>query len=584
MPAPSTDISSAPGSSEFADLILEVRDLRQRVLNLEKRLGTAAATPVVPAAASPLPPPEPDRRAPAVPSDVVPVLGRMLIAIAGAYILRALTELGVLPAAAGVAIGLVYALVWLWVAARSAEEAKFEVAVNCSTSVLIMVPLVWEAVGSLKVMSSAASAVVLAGFAVIGLVIGSRTRHRMIATITGVSSIVTAFTLLLARNDIVPFTAALLVIAAATELAAWGDLRPGARAFAALAADSSVLLFTFLVSRRQGMPETWVAAPLYAVLAAQLSLALTYIGTAVTQTMVRQRALAFPEIAQAATALLIGIGGAGWVFREDRAVALALGIAALTTGLACYAVSFLLFEREHKWNFRAWATFGLFLVLAGFFVPSSRFGFWALSVGFAVACCWTARAFRLPTLGLHGAAYLLAGAAVAGVLRQPLQILFGAEAVAPEWPASIAVLVAAVVSWIAIPGTSAGDAGRWRSQIASFAFASCATWIAAGLIAFAVIAGWRSFAGGTVPSDTLGTVVIAGMALTLAWTAAHGKRRELEWLLYALMVVGAYKLATRDFMNEHNLPLVVSLLSYGGTLILLPRMLRSPSKPGDSPL
>jgi sugar phosphate permease len=51
----------------------------------------------------------------------------------------------------------------------------------------------------------------------------------------------------------------------------------------------------------------------------------------------------------------------------------------------------------------------------------------------------------------------------------------------------------------------------------------------------------------------------------------------LIWLLYAFMALAAYKLAVRDFMNEHNLALVVSLLCYGGALILLPRMLRGSS-------
>jgi hypothetical protein len=46
------------------------------------------------------------------------------------------------------------------------------------------------------------------------------------------------------------------------------------------------------------------------------------------------------------------------------------------------------------------------------------------------------------------------------------------------------------------------------------------------------------------------------------------------WLLYGFMALGIYKLATRDFVNEHNLPLVVSLLCYGGALIVLPRLLR----------
>jgi hypothetical protein len=47
------------------------------------------------------------------------------------------------------------------------------------------------------------------------------------------------------------------------------------------------------------------------------------------------------------------------------------------------------------------------------------------------------------------------------------------------------------------------------------------------------------------------------------------------------MALGGYKLATRDFINEHNLPLVVSLLCYGGALIVLPRMLRAKSAAGD---
>jgi len=54
------------------------------------------------------------------------------------------------------------------------------------------------------------------------------------------------------------------------------------------------------------------------------------------------------------------------------------------------------------------------------------------------------------------------------------------------------------------------------------------------------------------------------------------------WLLYGSMALGGYKLATRDFMNEHKLALVVSLLCYGGALILLPRMLRTRSAAEDA--
>lgn len=314
----------------------------------------------------------------------------------------------------------------------------------------------------------------LVAFALAALVLGSRTQHRIIGTIAGVSSIVMAVALLLARDDIVPFTTALLVIAAAVELAACRDLQPGARVFAALAADFCVLLFSYLMASPRGMPEAWIPVSLHAVLPVQLALALIYLGTAVSQSVVRRRTLAFAEMAQTGTALLIGIGGAVWVFREHRAVMLGLGIAALIGGMAFYGVSFLLFERDNKWNFRALSAFGFLLVLAGIFLPFTRTEFWILSCACAVGCCGAARAFALPTLGLHGATYLLLGSAAASATGQPLAVLFAIGDGRMEWLASIGVLLTAAVCWVAIAGISrrcrtlahplrfVGDCGSYR--------------------------------------------------------------------------------------------------------------------------
>jgi hypothetical protein len=568
---------SAPSAhSDLDELILQVQDLRRRVLSLEERLGTTvAAAPQAPVREHPPAPPLPAEFD--LPPNIVPVLGRMLVAIAGAYVLRALTDWGVLPAAGGVAIGLAYAFLWLCVAARSPIQARFAAAVSCSTSVLIMAPLVWEATGRLKVMSSGTSSAVLVAFALAALALGSGTQHRIIGTITGVSSIAVAIALLLARDDIVPFTIALLVIAAAMEFAAWLDLQPGARAFAALAADCAVVTFSFLMSRPGGMPEVWVPVPRYAVLFVQLALALIYMGTAVTQSVVRRRTLAFAEMAQTGAALLIGIGGAVWVFEGQRAVMLGLGIAALAGGIAFYGISFLLLERDNKRNFRALATFGLFLVLAGIFLPFSRSEFWILSCACAVGCCWAARAFVLPTLGLHGAVYLLLGSVAARATSQPLQLLFGFGDGPLDRLASVGVLIAAAVCWVAITGMPPGAPGHWRNQIAALVFAAHVVWIAAGLAVYAILAMWLAIVGGgsaSVPADTLGTVVLTGLSLTLAWAGTQWRKPELVWLLYGFMALGIYKLATRDFVNEHNLPLVVSLLCYGGALIVLPRLLR----------
>jgi hypothetical protein len=501
----------------------------------------------------------------------------MLLAIAGAYVLRTLTDWHILPPAAGVGIGLGYAFVWLWLAARSQVEASFAAALNCLTSILIMVPLVWEAVERFRVMSSVASSVVLTVFALTALALGSRT-HRIIGSLGGISSIVLAFALLLVRDDIVPFATALLVIAAGMEYAAWRDHPAGARSFAALAADSAVFLFSYLMSRPGGMPETWHPVSRGAALIAQLALILIYLGTALNQSVVRRKTLVLAEMAQTGLALLIGLGGVVLVFGRYPAIMLSLGISALAGGVAFYMVSFRLFERDNKRNFRALSTFGLLLLLAGIYLPFPRLGFWILSCACAVACCWAARLFALPTLGLHGAFYLSLGSAFAGATTRPLAVLFSIGSGPPTLLPSIGVLLAVIPSWVAVSQTSPSAHGYRRNQISSLVLAAHGVWITAGLAINALIALWSRSAGGAssgIPMDTLGTVVLMSFALALAWAGARWRKTELVWVLYGLMMLGAYKLATRDFVDEHNSAMVVSLLCYGGALVILPRLLRA---------
>ena len=452
--SPTTTTSAPPPPDDLAGLILQLRELQQRVSAIEARLGAA---PV----AGPLIVPTPIRETPAppaptldLPPNAVTSVGRMLLAIAGAYVLRSLTDWGALPPAAGVAIGLIYALVWLWLAARVPAGATFAAALSASTSMLIMGPLLWEASQRIKVLSSAASAAVLVVFALTGLALGFKETRRLIATIAGVSCILIAAILLIARDDIVPFTAALLVIGAAMELAAYFGPPPGARLLAALASAGAVLLFSYLISGSQGMPEAWVPVPRSAALAAQIALAMIYGASALMQAVVRRKTLAFSEIAQTGLAIVIGIGGALHVFEHDHTVMLAVGVGSLAAGLALYAVSFFQFERHGKRNFRALSAFGLALVLAGIFLPLPRLEFWILSCFCGVICYWAARSYALPTLGLHGAFYLLLGSAVSGATGQPFSALFAAASSHLDWPASVTILAAAIACWAAVTGAS----------------------------------------------------------------------------------------------------------------------------------
>jgi hypothetical protein len=576
MSAPSLTANPEPPQN-LGELTRQVHDLQQRVLILERRLtdGEAEAAGLAPGPVSEA------AVGRGLPASALPALGRVLLAMAGAYLLRALTDFGAIPPTVGVAIGLIYAVVWLFVAARLPVEQELATVLTCGTSMLIMAPLIWEASERLKVMPTWGGAAVLVGFAWIALTLSWRKRQILISGIACASSALIAAALLVATRDLVPFTLALLAIAAALEFAACRDHPTGSRWISAISADAAVIVFSWLMARENGLPEGYVPASTRAVLAAQLLLILIYIATAVTQSVVRRRTLGFFEIAQTASALLIGIGGVVWVFRSNGAAMLALGISGLIGGLACYVISFLRFDRSDKWNFRAWATFGLSLVLAGTFLPFSGAGFWALWCGCAIVCCWAAMGARRPTLGLHGAIYLTLGAVVSGAAGQALSSLFGGGSAPFQWLVSVGVLAAAMLSCAAIAMSWPGDLARWRKQLSLFAIAANTVLILAGIAAHMFILVWLTAAGGQagrIPADTLGTIVLTTFSVALARASTHWHKRELVWLVYGFMGLGAWKLATRDFVNERDLALVISLLFYGGALILIPRMLRKTSQ------
>ncbi len=554
-----------PGRTPFdpADLLRQVRALEARVAALERRIEGSAAEP---APTYSFYPPTPALEMPVNP---LPLLGRALLALAGAYVLRALTDSGVLPPLAGVATGLVYSFAALLLAARIPVERRFATALTVSTSMAIMAPLLWEASGRLKVLNTWAAAIILTLFVSAALILAWRRGRTLISGLVATVALLLAAALLLATYDLLPFTLAILAIAAAIEFAECNSHSTGVRWAAALLANAAVLLFSYVMARAGGLPEGYVPTPPAGALAAQLILVVIYAAGAIAQSIFRGRALALVEIFQTALALVTGLGGMVWVFHARPTVLLALGVAALSGGLASYAVSFLLFDRENKTNFRAWSSFGLVLVLAGTFLPFSGSSFWALWCVCAVVCCWVALARRLPTLGLHGAIYLLLGAALSRAAGQSLLQLFGAASSPFSWTAALVVLAASAASWAAIELSPPAPSAPWRKVAASLAIAASFALVFAGAAIHALVSAWR-----TAPRATLGTAVLTTLSVALAWVSARWRKREGGWLVYGLMAIGAYKLVMRDFPEERNLTLVVSLLFYGGALILLPRLLQ----------
>ena len=120
-------------STQLEALIQAVNDLRRRVEALENRSGVPAAT--VPSLIS----------APELPADLstglLAAVGRLLLGIAGAYLLRAVTEAAILPQLAGTLIGILYAGAWLGFSVRIASHNKLIIALQGLTASLIAGPL-----------------------------------------------------------------------------------------------------------------------------------------------------------------------------------------------------------------------------------------------------------------------------------------------------------------------------------------------------------------------------------------------------------------------------------------------------------
>src|SRR5690348_7595805 len=132
----------APEAPDGAELLRAMRELEARVARIEERLnlGSAVPTPSLPER-----PVEPGVAILSESAGAVPVLGRALLGLAGAYVLRALADSHTVPQSAGVWSGIFYAGFWLVKAARTPAGQRAKTAIYSLTSALILGPLLWEA-------------------------------------------------------------------------------------------------------------------------------------------------------------------------------------------------------------------------------------------------------------------------------------------------------------------------------------------------------------------------------------------------------------------------------------------------------
>jgi hypothetical protein len=571
------------------ELVDEVRRLRERLERVERLIagGTAplaevSATPEALPGAPPTLTAAPLVRLESTASSL-PILGRALLGLAGAYLLRALTEAGALPAGLGVGMGIAYALLWLVLAARAPAGDRFVVAVHAFTASLVLAPLLWEAATRLRVVSSGVAAALLAFFCVFGLAISWRKNLTDVAWITTLTSLGTCIALMLSLRDLPAFLLALLVIAAAVESAAFRDHWLGERWIVALSVDVCLLMLVLIAGRTGGLPESYVPFSFTTTLTLLALLLLVYLGGAVARTLVRGLEITVFETLQTVCAFVIALWGALRVAAGNPRAAAVVGIMALAAAALCYLVSYALVERRQmpRRNLYTYTSFAFLLVLTGSRLVLDGTALGLLWSALALLCLWGGLRSGRRTLLLQSSAYLGAASVVSGALAQASLGLLGGGAVAGSPAAGAAVVTVAALAGAALL-LSAGPGEETVARGMAWAvFLGLAGWSGAGMLVWLLSPFTAGGAAGTGLSATLATGLLSGLSLLLAWIGRRCGRREIVWLVVPLLAVTTYKLVTRDLSTGQTWTVVLSLVSFGAVLVVLPRFLQK-QPAGDS--
>jgi uncharacterized membrane protein len=67
-------------------------------------------------------------------------------------------------------------------------------------------------------------------------------------------------------------------------------------------------------------------------------------------------------------------------------------------------------------------------------------------------------------------------------------------------------------------------------------------------------------------------LVTCALALAFSFAGSRTGRRELVWIGYTAIALGAVKLLLEDFRQSHPAALAISLVCYGAMLIVVPRL------------
>jgi hypothetical protein len=500
------------------------------------------------------------------------LIGRSLLILAGAFLLRALTEAGTLATGVGVGLGLIYAVAWIVAAAMAASRgSRASAGFYAICAALIADPLLFEASTGFGVLSPTGGAMALAAVAAAGLCVAFRWCLQESAWVFVVGAMVTATALAVVRPPGEAATAVVLGLGLASVWLATARGWESLKWLTAVTADLGVLRLTAMATAPSGLPHgvEAVHAPFVAGLLTVLMLG--YVGSSVTRALRGRHPIRAFDFLQSVAVWAIAWGGAVRLARSHDVGTGGLALLALIAGGALYVGAFRVVDR-HQGRNRAFfylSTLALALVLLG--LPGVAGGgtaaLWALLavVAAAVGSRWDRVTLRVHAVAMLVAAWTAGGLAV--VVSGQLAGRVDTAAVA-DGGAMIVAALTVVTTLVVLFGRRLQDPG-WEQRLPLTAL-----FVMSGLVFAAAVI---SLAVAVVPaaSPGIGTVALAIVTIGFAVLASRWGVVEAGWVVYPLLAVTGLRVIFTDLTSGRTVVFVVALAAYGAALILSPRLSRS---------
>jgi hypothetical protein len=558
------------------DLPDEIERLEKRMEGLERRVHQLEH-PLE--ARWPSPSPEPEigaapkaEAAPKAPAgSMFPVLGKAMLGVAGAYVLRAIEESSSLPRMAVAVAGIVYAFAWLVWAARARNGPRFTSTINAATSALILAPMVWELTLRFKVFSPSMAAGVVCAFALAAIGLASGHDRFPVLRTACIAAAGLALALAIASHILLPFVVALLVLVAACEFTPWMESLPEVRALVALAADATIWILIYTYFSPQSAGEEYPLPARTVLLAPGVAVFLLFAASVGWQTLAKSRKIsAFATVQTTIAFLLAAVSVAD--FGPQGSIVI-LGALCLALAVAVYAAVFTVFERaKEPRNAAVSAAWGAMLLLAGSFLCLPSLAITVLLGAAAIAATLIGSRANRFAFQFYGMVFLLVGAAESGLPNFLISSLAGMLQAAPA--AGIWLIACSTILCYAAVLPRTGES--WLPQtfhlgLAALAAAAVAALLVEGLTGLTAL----RIQPGVHHIAFIRTLTLCTVALGLEFAGARWRRVELKRLGYATMVLVAIKLVAEDLRHGHLAYIAASIFLVALTLIAAPRLARA---------